>query len=105
MYSFGVVLLEMLTGLRAFDRNRPKDQQSLVEWTRPLMGSKTKLRKIMDRKMDGQYPPNEVLQMAQIALRCLEGSPTKRPSMKDVVEALEGIEKPKQSKAASTNVT
>ncbi|KAG6769373.1 hypothetical protein POTOM_025004 [Populus tomentosa] len=33
VYSFGVVLVEMLTGLRAIDKNRPPGKQNLREWT------------------------------------------------------------------------
>lgn len=31
-YSFGVVLLELVTGRKAIDLNRPKGQQCLTEW-------------------------------------------------------------------------
>lgn len=34
MYSFGVVLVELVTGRKAIDINRPKGQQCLTEWVR-----------------------------------------------------------------------
>ncbi|KAF3780800.1 Serine/threonine-protein kinase [Nymphaea thermarum] len=37
VYSFGVVLLELLTGLRAMDKNRHGRQQNLVDWKRPYL--------------------------------------------------------------------
>lgn len=56
----------------------------------------------MDARMEGQYSPKAALQAAQLALKCIETEPKCRPSMKDVVEALERIEamkeKPKHSK-------
>lgn len=105
MYGFGVVLLEMLTGLRALDTKRPSGQQNLVEWAKPCLSSKRKLKTIMDLRMEGQYSPKAALQAAQLALNCLEPDPRSRPSMREVVESLEQIEamkeKPKASKTRS----
>lgn len=105
VYGFGVVLLEILTGLRALDTKRPSNQLSLVEWVKPLLSHKRKLRTIMDARIDGQYSPKAAFQAAQVALRCLEQEPKKRPHMKEVAELLEQIaalEKPKESKCRST---
>jgi hypothetical protein len=56
VYGFGVVLLELLTGLRAHDLNRPTHQHSLVEWARPYLSAGAgKLKSLMDERMDGQY--------------------------------------------------
>ncbi|KAK7293504.1 hypothetical protein RJT34_16371 [Clitoria ternatea] len=54
VYGFGVVLLEMLTGMRALDTKRPTGQQNLVEWVKPCLSNK-KLKTIMDAKIEGQY--------------------------------------------------
>lgn len=106
MYGFGVVLLEILTGLRALDTKRPSGQQNLVDWAKPCLSSKRRLKTIMDLRMEGQYSPKAALQAAQLTLKCLEPEPKNRPSMKDVVESLEQIEamkeKPKPSKSSST---
>ncbi|XP_021811555.1 probable serine/threonine-protein kinase PIX13 isoform X2 [Prunus avium] len=109
VYGFGVVLLEILTGLRALDRKRPKDQQQLVEWVKPLLLHKRKLKDILDVRMEGQYAFKAALQTAQITQKCLAPDPKSRPSMKEVVEELEKIqaikEKPKQSRLASAQPT
>lgn len=105
VYGFGVVLLELLTGLRALDTKRPNGQQTLVEWRKPCLSSKRKLKTIMDTRMEGQYSSKAALQTAQLTLKCLAFDPKSRPSMKEVVEVLEGIEamkaKPKESKINS----
>ncbi|KAJ1413321.1 putative serine/threonine-protein kinase [Sesbania bispinosa] len=102
VYGFGVVLLEILTGMRALDTKRPTGQQNLVEWLKPCLSNKKKLKTIMDARIEGQYSPKAALQAAQLTLKCLEPDPKQRPSMKEVLEALEGIEaikvKPKESK-------
>ncbi|KAK6150297.1 hypothetical protein DH2020_015229 [Rehmannia glutinosa] len=101
VYGFGVVLLEMLTGLRALDITRPNGQQNLVDWLKPVLSQRRKLKTVMDARMEGQYSSKEAVQAAQLALRCLEPEHRKRPPMEHVVEVLEHIasmRKPKESK-------
>ncbi|XP_047154241.1 probable serine/threonine-protein kinase PIX13 [Vigna umbellata] len=92
VYGFGVVLLEILTGMRALDKRRPTGQQNLVKWSKPCLSSEKKLKTIIDGKIEGQYSPKAALQAAQLALKCLEGDPHQRPSMEEVLEGLEAIE-------------
>lgn len=91
VYGFGVVLLEMLTGQRAMDLNRPNGQHSLVDWTKPYLADRRKLARIMDPRLEGQYHSKGALQAAQLTLKCLNGDPKSRPSMKEVLETLEQI--------------
>ncbi|KAL2531226.1 Protein kinase superfamily protein [Abeliophyllum distichum] len=91
VYGFGVVLLEMLTGLRVIDQERPIDRQDLVVYAKPFLSQKSKLMSIMDAQMEGQYSSKAALQASQLTLRCLESEPRKRPSMKEVVKALKQI--------------
>ncbi|KAK4262003.1 hypothetical protein QN277_027620 [Acacia crassicarpa] len=95
VYGFGVVLLEMLTGLRALDTKRPSGQQNLVDWVKPYLSSKRKLKTVMDARIQGQYTLKAASQAAKLALKCLQPDPKHRPSMKEVVEELEGIEESK----------
>uniref|UniRef100_A0A0E0K8C3 non-specific serine/threonine protein kinase n=1 Tax=Oryza punctata TaxID=4537 RepID=A0A0E0K8C3_ORYPU len=92
VYCFGVVLLELLTGLRAHDLNRPSHQQNLVEWARPYIAGGKKLAGLMDPRLAGDYPPKAAARAAKLADKCLCGDPKSRPSMDDVVVALQEIE-------------
>ncbi|WVZ10222.1 hypothetical protein V8G54_014752 [Vigna mungo] len=93
VYGFGVVLLEMLKGMRALDQKRPSGQQNLVEWIKPYLSDKSKLKSdIMDEKIEGQYSTNAALKAAQLTLKCLETDPKLRPSMQQVLHTLETIQ-------------
>lgn len=96
MYGFGVVLVEILTGLRALDTTRPSGQHNLVDWIKPYLSEKRKLRHIIDSRLEGQYPYKAACQIAQLALKCLEAEPKHRPGMKEVLVTLEQLEAAKQ---------
>lgn len=92
VYGFGVVLVEMLTGMRALDTNRPSAQQNLVEWVKPHLSDKRKLKNIMDSRLEGKYPSRGAGLIAQLALTCLAPEQKTRPAMKEVVKTLEQVE-------------
>ena len=96
VYGFGVVLLEMLTGNQALDMNRPPGQQNLVEWAKPSLTNKRKLKKIMDPRLRDQYPLKAAAQAAELILKCLESDPKNRPSMEEVLETLKRINEIKE---------
>ncbi|KAG6516857.1 receptor-like cytoplasmic kinase 176 [Zingiber officinale] len=94
VYSFGVVLLELLTGRRAIDRNQPSGQHYLVEWAKPYLTSKSKrsTTNMMDPRLEGQYPATGAQKTAALALQCLSMEAKDRPTMDQVVTALEQLQ-------------
>lgn len=106
VYGFGVVLLEVLTGRRVLDMNRPNRENNLVEWARPYLQKKSTLRRIMDPKLEHRYPLKAAFEAATLTLKCLESDPKSRPFINDVLNTLEQINtinmSPKEAKA--TNV-
>ncbi|PIN00582.1 Serine/threonine protein kinase [Handroanthus impetiginosus] len=107
VYAFGVVLLEILTGLRALDPNRPSGQHNLADWIKPHLTERRKLKHVMDSHLEGRYPSRSALQIAQLALNCLENEPKNRPSMQEIVETLERVnsanERPREPRVRSNN--
>lgn len=91
MYSFGVVLLELLTGRRSVDKKRKPREQNLVDWARPFLKKTDKLYKIMDPNLESQYSTKGAEIAAQVAYRCLSENPKSRPHMREVVGALEPV--------------
>ncbi|XP_040376597.1 probable serine/threonine-protein kinase PIX13 [Oryza brachyantha] len=101
VYGFGVVLLEILTGLRALDTGRPSGQHNLVDWAKPFLADRRKLARLMDPRLEGQYSSRGAQRAAQLALRCLATDHKNRPSMREVVAVLEEIESMPRGGAAA----
>ncbi|CAA2966105.1 BRASSINOSTEROID INSENSITIVE 1-associated receptor kinase 1-like [Olea europaea subsp. europaea] len=76
-FGYGVMLLELITGQKAFD---------LVK---ELLKQK-KLETLVDADLQSNYIEEEMEQLIQVALLCTQSFPTERPKMSDVVRMLEG---------------
>ncbi|XP_076939364.1 putative serine/threonine-protein kinase PBL3 [Bidens hawaiensis] len=92
VYSFGVVLLELLSGRRAVDKDKNGVEQDLVEWTKPYLGDKRRLFRIMDTRLEGQYPQKSAFTAATLASQCLNIEPKSRPRMSQVLASLEELQ-------------
>lgn len=88
VYSYGVVLLELLTGRKPVDMSQPQGQENLVAWARPLLTSKEGLEIIADPALSGNYPFDTVAKVAAIASMCVQPEVSHRPFMGEVVQAL-----------------
>uniref|UniRef100_A0A6N2KH22 non-specific serine/threonine protein kinase n=1 Tax=Salix viminalis TaxID=40686 RepID=A0A6N2KH22_SALVM len=91
VFSFGVVLLELLTGRRSVDKNRPNREQNLVNWARPQLKDPIKLGRIMDPRLECQYSKEGSRKAAGLAYKCLSHHPKSRPTMSAVVRTLEQL--------------
>ncbi|XP_077229156.1 putative serine/threonine-protein kinase PBL7 [Tasmannia lanceolata] len=88
VYSYGVVLLELLTGRVPVDMNRAPGEGVLVSWALPRLMDREKVVHIMDPSLEGQYSMKEVIQVAAIAAMCVQAEADYRPLMADVVQSL-----------------
>lgn len=88
IYSFGVVLLELITGRKAIDNTRCAAEQNLVAWARPLFKDRRKFWQMADPVLEGEYPVRGLYQALAIAAMCVQEQPTMRPLIADVVTAL-----------------
>ncbi|XP_022752739.1 probable serine/threonine-protein kinase PBL9 [Durio zibethinus] len=105
VYSFGVVLLEMLSGRRAVDKNRPTGEHNLVEWAKPYLANKRKMFRVLDNRLEGQYSMEGAYNAATLALRCLSTEAKFRPSMNEVVTALEQLQDSSESGSNQSNTS
>ncbi|XP_065851084.1 probable serine/threonine-protein kinase PBL23 [Euphorbia lathyris] len=102
VYSYGVVLLELLTGRVPVDMKRPPGEAVLVSWVLPRLTDREKVTEIMDPALEGQYSMKEVIQVAAIAAMCVQPEADYRPLMADVVQSLVPLIKSHRS-ASGTN--
>ncbi|KAK2430137.1 non-specific serine/threonine protein kinase [Trifolium repens] len=91
VWSFGVVLYELITGRRAVERNLPRNEQKLLDWVRPYVSDSKKFHHIIDPRLEGQDCTKSAHKLAILANKCLMKQPKSRPKMSEVVEILDSI--------------
>ncbi|XP_018625434.1 nodulation receptor kinase-like isoform X2 [Nicotiana tomentosiformis] len=88
VFSFGVVLLEILTGREPLNISRPRNEWSLVEWAKPLIRN-SRVEEIVDPAIKGGYHGEALWRVVEVALACTETYSTYRPCMADIIRELE----------------
>ncbi|KAG2245415.1 hypothetical protein Bca52824_092726 [Brassica carinata] len=90
VFGFGILLLELITGLRALEFGKTASQKgAMLEWARKLH-EEMKVEELVDRELGTNYDKIEVGEMLQVALLCTQYLPAHRPKMSEVVLMLEG---------------
>ncbi|KAG8369269.1 hypothetical protein BUALT_Bualt15G0133900 [Buddleja alternifolia] len=104
VYSYGVVLLEILSGRSAIE---PQIGEGLhiVEWVKKKMGSFEPALTVLDPKLQGlsDQMVQEMLQTLGIAMFCVNSSPSERPTMKEVVALLMEVKSPPEELSGKTS--
>ncbi|KAB5520460.1 hypothetical protein DKX38_024779 [Salix brachista] len=90
VFSFGILLLEIISGRKAIDVGH--SPASIVDWTIPLI-KKGKLGAIYDPRTVPLKDPMIRKQLALIASKCVRSCRERRPSMKEVVDWLTALSK------------
>ncbi|GAV62658.1 Pkinase domain-containing protein [Cephalotus follicularis] len=92
VFSFGVVLLELITGRQPIHKSINKGEESLVIWSTPrLQDSSRVIVELPDPRLKGNFPEEELQIMAYLAKECLLLDPDARPTMSEVVQILSTI--------------
>ncbi|XP_007015316.2 PREDICTED: wall-associated receptor kinase-like 22 [Theobroma cacao] len=90
VYSFGVVLIELLTGEKPVSFARAEEERNLVAYF--IASTKeNKLLQILDDQIAKEATKEDIYAVACLAIRCLRLNSKKRPTMKEVSMALEGL--------------
>ncbi|PON63729.1 Mitogen-activated protein kinase kinase kinase [Parasponia andersonii] len=90
VFSFGIVVLEVVSGRRAVDLTYADDQIILLDWIRRLSDERKLLQAGDSRLQDGSYGLSDMERLIHLGLLCTLHNPQLRPNIKWVVEALSG---------------
>ncbi|KAM0846692.1 hypothetical protein ACQ4PT_055468 [Festuca glaucescens] len=93
VFSYGVMLLELLTGRRPADRASYGAEDCLVDWARPALSSALAdgdYDGLVDERLDGDYDQMEAARVVACAAACIRHAARRRPKMSQVVKALQG---------------
>ncbi|PSS30820.1 Proline-rich receptor-like protein kinase [Actinidia chinensis var. chinensis] len=115
VFSFGVMLLELITGRGPVDLTNRIMEDSLVDWARPLLGRAIEdgnYEELVDPRLENNFLPHELARMIACAAASIRHSARRCPKMSQIVRALEGDSslddlnegvKPNQSPANNSN--
>lgn len=91
VYSLGVIILELVTGMEAFC---PERGQLLTSIVAPNLrdiaecGAEEKVAELVDPRLAGEFDLEEARAMLSIAALCLHQSPTVRPSASQIMQTI-----------------
>ncbi|KAL9380765.1 hypothetical protein Peur_026422 [Populus x canadensis] len=87
IYSYGIVLLELITGHRALDEVNGH-QEYLVNWALPLMKDHN-FSRLADPMLKGKYSMSVLKKVIEVASMCLGENANSRPSSSELVQAMD----------------
>ncbi|KAA8531863.1 hypothetical protein F0562_006420 [Nyssa sinensis] len=93
VFSYGVMLLELITGRRPVDPSGKIMEDSLVDWARPLLQRALEdgnYEELVDPRLENNYISHEMARMIGCAAAGIRHSARRRPRMSQIVRALEG---------------
>lgn len=83
VYSYGVVLLELITGRRAI-----QDNKNLVEWSQEFLAPESRITEFVDPNLGDNYDFDQLHTLVAIVKWCTQREGTMRPSIKQVLRLL-----------------
>ncbi|KAG0577173.1 hypothetical protein KC19_5G136300 [Ceratodon purpureus] len=89
VFSFGILLLEVISGRKNINLRLPAEQRYILEWAWKLYEAGT-LSDFIDPKLADKSSTEDVVQVVKIGLACVQYAAVRRPTMSNVVSMLLG---------------
>ncbi|CAI5984703.1 unnamed protein product [Closterium sp. NIES-65] len=83
VYSYGVVLLELISGHKSIHEWQP-----LAYWAEEYLADREKTPLMVDPKLEGNFDLDELYALCDIARTCVQDQAVNRPTIRDVAKAL-----------------
>ncbi|KAF8409959.1 hypothetical protein HHK36_002478 [Tetracentron sinense] len=103
VYSFGILLTEIISGRSPVDYARPAGEVKLVDWFKGMVASR-RGQEVVDPLIEVQPSPRALKRVMLVCLRCIDLDANKRPKMGQVVHMLEADEFPFRSRLQHVNI-
>ncbi|KAF9664132.1 hypothetical protein SADUNF_Sadunf17G0124400 [Salix dunnii] len=92
VFSFGVILMELITGRKALDERQPEESLHLVTWFRRMYLNKDTFQKVIDPSIDlNKETLASISTVAELAGHCCAREPYQRPDMGHTVNVLSSL--------------
>lgn len=96
VYSFGVLLLELVSGKKPIEKSDLVQNVMIIDWALPLV-KEGRFSEIIDSRLNGEYVEGELKRLVLVGLVCAQNEPEKRPTMHEVLAFLKGEMKEKMA--------
>ncbi|XVF61185.1 hypothetical protein PTKIN_Ptkin08bG0109800 [Pterospermum kingtungense] len=93
VYSFGILIMEIISGRNPVDYSRPPEEVNLIEWLKKMVANRNP-EGVLDPKLPEKPTSRSLKRALLVALRCVDPNAQKRPKMGHVVHMLEAEESP-----------
>ncbi|KAL0325564.1 UNVERIFIED_CONTAM: putative serine/threonine-protein kinase [Sesamum radiatum] len=93
VYSFGILIMEIITGRNPVDYSRPPGEVNLVDWLKTMVSNRNS-EGVLDPKLHEKPSSRALKRTLLVALRCVDPNAQKRPKMGHVVHMLEADDFP-----------
>lgn len=93
IYSFGILIMEIISGRNPVDYSRPPEEVNLVDWLKKMVTDKNP-EGVLDPKLPEKPTSRALKRVLLVALKCVDPTAQKRPKMGHVVHMLEAEESP-----------
>ncbi|KAK4267377.1 hypothetical protein QN277_024164 [Acacia crassicarpa] len=84
IYSFGIVLLELMTGQRAITETSDEGTRHISDWVNPKLEIGD-IQSIVDPRLEGKFNTASAWTFLEIAISCITPEANKRPDISSVV--------------------
>lgn len=92
VYSFGILLLEIVTCRKPIEKLQGGIKRTIIEWAEPFI-TKGRFKNLVHPKLHGNFEENQLINIAAL---CVQNETKKQPTMKEVVGLLKGYEPQKK---------